>query len=214
VLHVKLLSLAVLTLIASTSCAVFEPATSDTTLEEGKPHWFEYNAERRGSFMIPRIRRDAAGKEIGRDTVVLSEPSPDAATAATLKIAAKAADKGEISADFSKEIVVLGQRTQAVMLLREAMYRLSEMSQNTAMEPAKAEELYTKVLDSVKAIALAEISASDARKEEAKSEQEKSRTLRFHEFNSLYGDAKAKGELNELKETMKAMHIDEELKEK
>jgi Mrp family chromosome partitioning ATPase len=144
---------------------VFEPSTSESQLDSAKAHWFEYNAERRGGFMIPK------GEGTSK-VYILSEPSPDAASTATLKLAAKAAEQGEIDTEFAKDVVQLGQRTQAVMLLREAMYRLSEMNQNTALTEAQVSALYDKVLNAASQIALAEIKQAETKKEEAKARQD------------------------------------------
>ena len=150
-------------------CAVFEGSTSSEPIDTSTAHWFEYNSDRRAGFLIPKTQKGV---------YVLSEPSPDTASAATLKVAAKAAEKGEVDVEFAKQVVQLGKRTQAVMLLREAMYRLSEMNQNAALSSDQMIALYSQVVAAAKDIAISEIEQAKADTEDAKARQAEFEAMR------------------------------------
>jgi len=107
-------------------------------------YWLNYDATRRAGFIFE--------KDAGRQ--VLSEPAPDVALQSTTSLLADfGGDKLETS--VQEAIVELGKRTTSVMMLREALYRLGEMKMNGTLD-ADAKELYAKILEAVKIVAVAE----------------------------------------------------------
>lgn len=62
----------------------------------------------------------------------------------------------EASAEFSASVVKLAERTQMVMFLREALYRLCEQSLNQEFDAGEVLSAYNKAIDTAKAIAEAD----------------------------------------------------------
>ena len=87
--------------------------------------WSHYDATQRGSMY--KVAPDGT-------VTVLAENPPDAAVESSLKIVAQAQKTGGVSAQGSLEavrsIAQLGQRTAAVNILRDALYRLAELCNN------------------------------------------------------------------------------------
>jgi hypothetical protein len=115
-----------------------------------------YGADTRGGYIV----KCADGKRL-----ILSEPAPDVAREyqASLTAAAGLISKVKdvnIAADYSSKVVDLARRSQSLQILREALFRLSEMVANGAVNPGEAKELYDRVLRSVEIIALAELGDS------------------------------------------------------
>lgn len=141
----KLVIAVAITMILS-GCANFTSPAREHTLDN-KMYWFDYDASRRGAVIVPTTA----------SIKMCSEPSPDVALTLISKLEASlektGAGKAGGSAEFSASVVKLAERTQMVMFLREALYRLCEQSLNQQFTPSEVLTTYNKVIDTAKAIA-------------------------------------------------------------
>src|SRR5262245_58234032 len=99
--------------------------------------WFDYDASRRGALILPQ----------GGNQRVLSEPSPDVAIGVVAEFVGKASYQGmsgEASAKVTESIAELGKRTQTIMFLREALFRLNELQTANQVDKDDVIALYTK----------------------------------------------------------------------
>lgn len=130
--------LLVSTLVACTNLT--SPARSKK-LQPNVTYWLDYAAERRGAIAAPR----------STELTVCAEPVPDVALQHTSSFLAKVdvpqSAEGELSTEFASEVVQLAGRTQTVLLLREAMYRLCEQSMNGNLNQSDIKSLFEKVLE-------------------------------------------------------------------
>lgn len=142
-------------------------------------HHVSYDASKRGSL----IYTDKKGNQI-----MISEPPPDVATKLATDLGAKVnpASGTEISAymSTSKAIAELGKRTASVNMLRDALYKLSEMRMSGAID-SETKELFCEILVAIKdmhnvemeqlkadtAASKAQEAASNAKEAEAKVNQ-------------------------------------------
>ncbi|BAQ75249.1 uncharacterized protein POS17_3555 [Pseudomonas sp. Os17] len=120
-----------------TGCINFTSPARSSKLEASSSYWFDYDASRRGAFLVPD----------GTKIKICAEPPPDVALSLVSKLEAdvKKDGVGEVSGktEFNTTVVKLVERTQMTMLLRESLYRLCEQSlgQNfTSAEILKAYE--------------------------------------------------------------------------
>lgn len=138
-----------------------------------------YDASRRGS-LIFKNEKDKI--------VVISEPPPDVATKLATDLGAKVnvqdAVETEAYLSTSKAIAELGKRTAAVNMLRDALYKMSEMNLSGTLD-STAERLFAKILTSVESMhkvemeqaiketqeAVAKVAEAEAKVAEAKNNQ-------------------------------------------
>lgn len=126
-------------------CASMTSPARTHALEPGKPYIVDYDATRRGSYVLPA---DGSLK-------VCSEPSPDAAMESITKIIAelKLADNTNIDAktqiELQTKVVELAGRSQLVLILRESLYRLCEQGMNGGLSQEQIAALYQQVLQTV-----------------------------------------------------------------
>lgn len=123
------------------------------------------DASRRNAYFIYDVEKNKA--------VTLSEPPPDAIvsqiTSLTNKLKAKTELDTEQSVAITENIIQLGQRTVAVNILRDALFRLNELNvnnQNTPMD-ASSKELFDRILSVSEKIALADEERAKAQNKEA-----------------------------------------------
>lgn len=116
-------------------------------LSNGKVVWVDYAAERRGAILFPE---SAVGK-----IKLCAEPFPDIAMNLANKIGATGElstpnsqlnGSGSFSDDFKRDVVQLSKKSQSILFLREALYRLCELSINSSLTEVKAEILYKEVM--------------------------------------------------------------------
>ena len=140
--------------------------------------WIDYDATRRGAYLVtsqnPNMR-------------VLAEQSPDAALGVVAEFVAKGSYQG-ISADASAKVTEtiseLGKRTQTVMVLREALYRLNELGINNAqMTPTDIKELYKKILETTVKIAEADLAYANAAPAKAAADRADAEAKKASEIN-------------------------------
>jgi hypothetical protein len=100
---------------------------------------------------------------------VLSEPAPDAAYSTAAKVLAEASAKdqsGKGSVEYSRSVVELTHRHQTTMVLREALFRLSELHVNGALADGNVRPtvivMYTEALRAIVKLAEADASRAEA----------------------------------------------------
>lgn len=130
-------------------CANLTSPTRMHELSDNKSYWFDYDASRRGALLTSKNPAGPALK-------TCAEPSPDIALAFTSRLLGEAkvtppAGAGpevaaKLEADFRSSAVELAKRTQAIMFVREAMYRLCEQALNGHLPDAKIAELYELII--------------------------------------------------------------------
>jgi hypothetical protein len=152
----SLICFVLLTMLAG--CASFTSPARKHELDASKPYWLDYDAYRRGTLFLP------ISTAHGKTFRTCAEPPPDVAMQLIDKFTAKGGN-GEISAEASAEIsqnaLQLAQRTQTIQFLREALFRLCEISLNTEFASDKIAEMYNIVLLSAKSMAEAEKSTAE-----------------------------------------------------
>ncbi len=119
-----------------TSTGTFDYANARTSIRAGIVRaakfqkaptlfWSHFDATKRASI----VNTDSNG-----NATILAEVSPDAALQRTLELAAKTDVVGKVSAETQLKtattIAQLGQRTANVNMLRDALYRLAEVTYN------------------------------------------------------------------------------------
>lgn len=143
------------------ACQNLTPPALKRGISVEKGTWFVYAADRRGATMVPR---DASGNT---GVILCAEPVPDIALENLSKIVAKVTTpqgvSGEGSAEFSSAVIELAGRTQNILFLREAMYRLCEQGMNGFLSREQVAESYVKVLETVVEFGRAATAAETAR---------------------------------------------------
>ena len=153
--------MAVSVLVLLGGCRTFTPpAQTRTIFSDDNIHakMVSFEATRRAAYVI--VDNDGSVR-------MAAEPPPDAAldasvdATATLKAMLEKVElEGELSAEVVEKIVKLTERTQAVVLMRDAMFRLAEMHVNGVITSEDYLALYNKALAG--AIALAAPDAETA----------------------------------------------------
>jgi hypothetical protein len=168
---------AVFALLLLVGCSHFVQPAREHELETNKQYWIDYDASRRGTFFF----KDDQGKY-----KTCAEPSPDVAYKLTEKLEAMATyasvdAKGK--ADFNRDVVNLAERTQMIMFLREALFRLCELTMNSDLEPTAQMSLYQEVLEAALNLAKSEADRGEALKleEQRKLQELKLKTGSFME---------------------------------
>jgi hypothetical protein len=120
-------------------------------LEGGSLHVFHFESTRRGTY----VWRGSDGT-----LRIAAEPPPDAALESTVGLTAKLADtiaragvEGSVDAEVVERIVALTERTQAVVLMRDAMFRLAEMHLNGVIDSETYVAMYNKAMAGAVALA-------------------------------------------------------------
>lgn len=124
----------------------------------------DYSASRRGAYILNGPNNRA---------VIVSEPAPDIAKSitASLGLSAKTISdiaEPELKAKYASKVIDLANRSQTLQVLREALFRLSEMGASSNLSGDQRVVLYKKVLDTAKIIAATEFANSDAPEESKK----------------------------------------------
>ncbi|MCA9801329.1 MAG: hypothetical protein KC777_05055 [Cyanobacteria bacterium HKST-UBA02] len=121
-----------LSLLFLSGCASLTSPARKHTLEPGGSYLVDYDATRRGAYIL---QKDSGAR-------VCAEPAPDVALEsisriiAELRLAQQNAD-GKAQIELSTKVVELAGRSQLVLILRESLYRLCE--QDTIVLLAKSE---------------------------------------------------------------------------
>ncbi len=142
--NMKIITLALTAAMALglTGCAALRSPVNVHPIEAAdKPTFVDLDATRRGYVILPRPD--------GKGFYVLAEPSPEAALATVNKILAEVSVKNgsapidaKTQIEFNTAVVQLASKSQTVLFLREALYRLNEQSVNHTLPPEQIAKLY------------------------------------------------------------------------
>jgi hypothetical protein len=135
--------------------------TKKINVPDGGITVIDYGADRRGSYLM---------KAKDNGYVIVSEPSPDVAQEITSSLGLSAETIGdlvkpELMAAYANKVVDLASRGQTLQVLRESLFRLSEMGASSDITTQQRVALYIKVLDTIRLIAATEFADSDASQE-------------------------------------------------
>lgn len=152
-------SIAVCLLILLCSCSTTKKI--QVSQAENEMTVIDYSATRRGAYIL---------KAMDGRSIIVSEPAPDVAKEITTSLGLSAETisqiaSPELKAAYASKVIDLASRSQTLQVLRESMFRLSEMGASSDLTVNQRVALFTKVLDTVKVIAATELSNSDAPKE-------------------------------------------------
>ncbi len=121
----------------------------------------DFGADRRGAYLV----KTEDGK-----CILVSEPAPDVAQEITGSLGLSADTIGdlakpELKAAYANRVLDLASRSQTLQVLREALFRLSEMGASSDISTQQRIELYNAVLVTVRLIAATEFANSGASNE-------------------------------------------------
>ena len=156
-MHSKLFGITLAT-ISLSGCAVMNP-TRVHVLKPNQPYVVDTDASRRAILVIPRPD--------GTGVYVCAEPSPDVALQITNQILAQAALQNQnvsaqVQVQFATTVVELAKRSQTLMFLREAMFRLCEQSINQNLNAQQVMSLYDEAMKTALTLAQAELAQNQA----------------------------------------------------
>ncbi len=163
----------------NTGCTFFTKPAVEQTLKADQAYWFHYEATRRGGFLV------------GADSKIkmCAEPAPDVALARTIELMGKGSYQGatgEAQAKLAEQLAQLSGRTQTVLILRESLFRLCELSiNNSALTASELKGLYKDVIDAVVQLATADVTNAQAEENKAKAALENAKTLQMRTLDSL-----------------------------
>jgi hypothetical protein len=145
-------------------CASLTSPARERPIDITRAHWIDYDGSRRGTMLLPA----------GARVKTCAEPAPDVAFSFLAKIdgALKLPESVDASlkAELSQQVVELAGRTQVVLFLREALFRLCEQSLNGTFDERTLVDAYSKVIDtSVKIVETARLNA-EVRRSSAENE--------------------------------------------
>jgi hypothetical protein len=112
----------------------------------------DYDATRRGTYLL----KTKEGK-----IVIVSEPSPDVAIQITTSLGLSAKTIGSIAepnlkAEYASKVVDLASRSQTLQVLRESLFRLSEMGASSDLTVDERVRLFQSVLKTIEVISVQE----------------------------------------------------------
>ncbi|MEQ3656266.1 MAG: hypothetical protein ABNH00_10420 [Dokdonia sp.] len=144
-------------------------------LEDGA-YIASYKADDRGSLLF--VNKDKA--------TMLSEVQPDAVITSVMKFTNSLKLKDKIEADqlveITEAVTSLGERTEAVNILRDALYRLAEMKNSGDLDQI-TETLFCKIIESAETIALTDKLKNEAKKLNAEVALTKQQYLLFDKIS-------------------------------
>jgi hypothetical protein len=103
--------------------------------------------------------------------------------------------QGTAKAKLSENIVELGKRTQAILFLRECMYRLTEASITSGLDKTEVAKLYGQVLQVAAELAKAEVDESQAELIRARQSMEPHLMVVLDRFEIKSGPCDNEGDL-------------------
>lgn len=136
-------------LIVLSGCSSFTSPARQHELDGKKSYWIDYDATRRGTILSANNSKWHQ----------CAEPTPDAAIAMVAKlegsIKTPTGPEGSGKGELDQSIIKLAEKTQMVMFLRESLFRLCELSNNSNISQSEISILYKKVIDaSIKLVEL------------------------------------------------------------
>lgn len=148
-------------LLIVSGCANLTSPAREHEIDVTKAHWIDYDASRRGTLVVPT----------NSNVKTCAEPSPDVALTLISKIEGslkpEAGGEASTKADFSTTVVELAKRTQMVMFLREALFRLCEQSLNGNFSKEEIVVVYKQILTAATDIVKTDQTAAQAKALEA-----------------------------------------------
>jgi len=146
-------------ILITTVCIALCSCTIHKTGGHGKgPQAFAVNAKQR--FLVAKESKDSVHK-------FCAEPSPDVFSAISAAIEASGGSNDKARADMklalSEAASSIGSRTETIQLLRDAMYRICELTMNGDMLPEEAAELHRRYYKSMVTLAAVAALADVAR---------------------------------------------------
>ena len=158
----------VLLAVSASGCKTFSAPAKHVVVSDGRVHWLHYVSDRRGALAI----RDPSGQ-----WKYCAEPFPDTATASNIVGSANKAETVTLKIDGKEDVVVLPGRSSNVLTIREALYRLCELS---IIRPSISDEqimlAYSEALRSIEAVASQEAEVASANAAAAIAEAAPTRT--------------------------------------
>lgn len=142
-----------------TGCNTFTPPAQMKSVEEDGVYWMSYNSDRRGAMVV---RGNATTMK------VCAEPAPDTASNFESEVKIVKKEIGEASGNAGQSVVILPGRNSTVLTLREALYRLCELSINrNDVSPDRIMSAYDKVISAVTQYAETEATIETAKAAQA-----------------------------------------------
>lgn len=142
-------------------CQAFTPPMRIQAFNPTQAQMVDYQADRRGQLIVPS----------GSNIKSCSEPQPDVAYDSIDKIlaSAKPATGSSVggSAEADETALQINQNSQLILFMREALFRLCEISLNERLKPEDVVGLYTLVLNTAVATADAQKAQAEERKNNA-----------------------------------------------
>lgn len=138
-------------------CNLLTPPAQMKPLEQSGTYWLNYTSDRRGALV--RIEGQGEHQKIR----LCAEPVPDTSRQADFNSTLKQG-LNELQAEGSSKVVVLPGRDSNVLSMREALYRLCELSLNQQIDSAQLLASYDKVIVTIQAQAQAEQAKAEAEK--------------------------------------------------
>ena len=150
------LSTCLLFLIAG--CNSFTPPAQMKPINESGTYWLNYSSDRRGAIVLT-----SNDPKEGAYVHVCAEPAPDTSYNLEAQGGVKKDAIGEASVQIGQNTVILPGRNSNVLSLREALYRLCELSINRKEIPsADLLNSYNKVISAMTQYAEAETAKTEA----------------------------------------------------
>lgn len=143
---------------ALAGCNTFTPPSQMKPVTDDGVYWMSYNSDRRGAMVV---RGSSQLK-------VCSEPAPDTASNFESELKVVKQEVAEASGKAGQSVVILPGRNSTVLTLREALYRLCELSLNRQdVPPDRLMDAYDKVITAVTQYAKAEAQIETAKAAQA-----------------------------------------------
>lgn len=155
-------------LLASTGCHTFTNPARTKTISSSESQWLDFDASRRGGLLLAT----------NSPFQVILEPAPDVAISSVAEFAAKASAQGkfdaEATAKITESLTSLGERTEAVMILRESLFRLNLLAANHAIDSNAVTNLFSQILAASQKIVEAEVKKQQAKIDQASADKSQS----------------------------------------
>lgn len=143
---------------ALAGCNTFTPPSQMKPVTDDGVYWMSYNSDRRGAMVV---RGDSQLK-------VCSEPAPDTASNFESELKVVKQEVAEAGGKAGQNVVILPGRNSTVLTLREALYRLCELSLNRKdVPPDRLMDAYDKVITAVTQYAKSEAQIETAKAAQA-----------------------------------------------
>lgn len=143
-----------LLLLSISGCKTFSAPAKHVSVMDDEVQWLHYVSDRRGALAI----RDPSGQ-----WKYCAEPFPDTATASNIAGSASKAETVTLKIDGKEDVVVLPGRSSNVLTIREALYRLCELSINRpSISDDRIMSAYSEALKSIQVVATQEAEAEAA----------------------------------------------------